>query len=220
MLTIRKFPHVFKPFLSQQTQLNTFRCALRLIYWKNSRLSSRSGPVDLLADMNRGLLLVTKTNAAGKLCTRLQIDDQWEHRMRDNYYGNGHLFNGEHFHRRIHLSRDGGHGPLDAGIAGSIHDRAKSIVMGSNDKHADVDMDDRIYYWGIALPKLDIPDDPEPVAANIKDTAASRNRANREETHGTGCLRKSKAAQVPVRVFRSGQAEQPCSSQAYQGIPI
>lgn len=181
--------------LQKRTPLNLLE-ELRIIFKKWSR-------GDLLADANRGLLLVTKMSVAGRPYTRLRIDNQWEHRMRDTFYGNGHLVNGQRWQLRIQLSRDGGHGPHEAGIAGSILNGARSIVMGSHDKYADVDMGDRIYYYGTALPKLNIPNDPEPVETNIKDTAASSNRGNREETHGTKCLRRSLETGTPVRVFRS-----------------
>ena len=159
---------------------------------------------DLLADANRGLRLVCPVDGAGK--PRYKIDETWPHRKRDKFYGHGHLVNGQKWVKRIHMSRDGAHGPLIAGISGSTKYGARGVVMGFHDDYkkryyADVDMGDTIHYIGTALPDLDVDDEPE--ATNIKDTAASRNRGNRPPTKNTRCLLKSIETGRPVRVFRS-----------------
>jgi hypothetical protein len=161
---------------------------------------------DLSADANRGLLLALPTTDGGTSSARLRIDETWPHRRHDNHFGHGELINGQKFRTRIEISREGGHGPLIAGIAGSVKHGARSIVMGLHNEskreyYADIDRKDKIYYVGTALPENK--DSTEPTATNIKDTAASRNQRGLDPTHHTQMLLRSIETQRPVRVFRS-----------------
>lgn len=163
---------------------NNVREDIRFIYDKWSR-------GDLLGGANRGLQLVMQMSARERPVARLRIDDGWEHRMHDNFYGHGHLINGQRWANRLGMSRDGAHGPLIAGIARSIKDGARSIVMGLH--YANVDKGNKIRYIGTALEA-----EGNTEATNIKDTPASRNCEARTPTYHTRMLLKSIQTQLPV----------------------
>ena len=162
---------------------------------------------DLLADVNRGIIReIVQTTAGQRQVERL--DQSWPHRVRDSFYGHGHLVNGQRWFSRLQMSRDGAHGAPQAGICGRKELGARSIVMGLHDEkqgrfYADVDKGETIWYIGTAREALKIVDDPEPKETNVKDTAASRNREHRYPTDATQALMKSRRTGTPVRVFRS-----------------
>lgn len=163
---------------------------------------------DLLADANRGIIRTIRQTANRGLRYSEKIDPQWQYRKSDNFYGHGHLKNGQRWLSRFQMSRDGAHGAPQAGICGTKKLGARSIVMGYHDErrneyYADVDKGWTIWYVGTALSDLNIVNDPEPKETNIKDTAASSNRRNRSPTNATQALMKSRQTRTPVRVFRS-----------------
>lgn len=98
---------------------------------------------DLLVHASRGIIYTTSSR------TRARIDPSWPHSRQDNYFGHGHLVNGQTWCYRIEMSRDGAHGPLIAGIAGTTEHGARSIVMGCHASvekgtYADIDEGDTI----------------------------------------------------------------------------
>lgn len=61
---------------------------------------------------------------------RQHVDPEWPFRRGAKFIGNGHLVNGQKWNSRAAMARDGAHGPLQAGISGSKHTGAYSVVMG------------------------------------------------------------------------------------------
>jgi hypothetical protein len=71
-------------------------------------------------------------------------DAAWPWARKGDFYGHGHLVNGQTWGSRAEMSRDGAHPPLIAGIAGRQDQGARSVVMGWHDEpnqefYADVD---------------------------------------------------------------------------------
>jgi SAD/SRA domain len=170
---------------------------LRFIVFKWSR-------GDLLVDSHRGIV---RTYTNGTLVQRM--DPAWAHlKLNDDFYGHGHLINGQRWETRFQVSRDGAHGAPQAGICGGKAKGARSIMMGYHDEkrhefYADVDMGQTIYYIGTAQPPLEIENDSEPEETNVNDTAASSSRGNRAPTNATQALMKSRETGIPVRLIRS-----------------
>ena len=76
-------------------------------------------------------------------------DPEWPFKRSSDFYGHGHLMNGQVWSSRAEMMRDGAHGPPIAGISGTIKRGARSIVMGlhmpgKKDYYADVDQNDTI----------------------------------------------------------------------------
>jgi hypothetical protein len=139
-------------------------------------------------------------------------DPQWPYARDANYFGHGHLVNGQTWGTRVEMRRDGAHAPLMAGIYGTAEEGAKSIVMGLHDEekkeyYADIDQGTRIWYMGTALNRDE--DDKEPT--NIKDPEQQDsgmvhlNRRGKGPTPGTNALITSYRTKRPVRVFRSSR---------------
>lgn len=159
------------------------------------------GDLGVLA--TRGLLQVGTT-------AQLTPDPTWPWRRTADFYGHGHLINGQTWCYRAEMMRDGAHAPPIAGISGKKHQGARSVVMGYHDEerehfYADIDQGNIIYYYGTALPRK--PGDREPT--NIKDPIVhqveriTRNSKGEGPTHATTYLFDSYRMGRPVRVFRS-----------------
>ncbi|KAL2404803.1 hypothetical protein ABEF93_007696 [Exophiala dermatitidis] len=138
------------------------------------------------------------------------VDPAWRLARTDNYLGHGYLVNGQTWHYRAEMNRDGAHGPNVGGIAGTAKEGARSIVMGSHDaaknEYADVDNGNEIWYMGTALPRQE--GDNE--ATNLKDEPdnrrrqrVTRNSKGQGPTVPTQALITSYRTRNPVRVFRS-----------------
>ncbi|EXJ73316.1 uncharacterized protein A1O5_03076 [Cladophialophora psammophila CBS 110553] len=137
-------------------------------------------------------------------------DPDWPWKRSADFFGHGHLMNGQTWCFRAEMMHDGAHAPPIAGIYGTKKEGARSVVMGLHDEgkehyYADVDKGNTIYYYGTALPRL--PDDTEPT--NIKDLVTHRveritkNSRGQGPTNATMSLFTSYRTGRPVRVFRS-----------------
>ncbi|EXJ89827.1 hypothetical protein A1O3_02894 [Capronia epimyces CBS 606.96] len=142
----------------------------------------------------------------------LTANPDWKWARSADYFGHGHLTNGQTWHYRAEMCRDGAHGPPVAGIAGTVRDGARSIVMGlhdtvNNEYYADVDQGDIIWYMGTALKREE--DDTEPT--NLKEPGDPHYRRQRVTkgskgqgpTNSTKALITARRTGNPVRVFRS-----------------
>ncbi|KIW11367.1 hypothetical protein PV08_10667 [Exophiala spinifera] len=138
------------------------------------------------------------------------VDPQYPYQRSANFYGHGHLVNGQTWICRAAMRRDGAHSALQAGICGTVKDGARSIVMGyyiedTKEGYADRDFGETIEYIGTARRRQ--PDDEEPT--NVKDPAKYRSSRKTKNTAGEGptcateCLMTSFRTGKPVRVFRS-----------------
>ncbi|KAL2441736.1 hypothetical protein ABEF95_016310 [Exophiala dermatitidis] len=142
---------------------------------------------------------------------RFSVDPAWRLARTDDYLGHGHLVNGQTWHYRAEMNRDGAHGPNVGGIAGTAKEGARSIVMGSHDagnnnEYADVDNGNEIWYMGTALPRQEGDNEP----TNLKDEPdnrrrqrVTRNSKGQGPTVPTQALITSYRTRNPVRVFRS-----------------
>ncbi|KAK5205365.1 hypothetical protein LTR41_008819 [Exophiala xenobiotica] len=175
----------------------------------------RSGDLSVLA--RRGL---RRAREDGPLFP----DPDWPHKRPSDFFGHGHLVNGQTWIYRAEMMRDGAHGPPVAGISGTIKLRARSIVMGKHDEknqhfYADVDEGDTIYYMGTALHRAEGDDE----ATNVRDpTAHPRNRiienaSGQGPTNATMCLITSYRNRKEVRVFRSHGASHKCPLRPERG---
>lgn len=152
-------------------------------------------------------------------------DPNWPHRRTSDFFGHGHLVNGQTWIYRAEMVRDGAHGPLVAGIAGTTKRRARSIVMGYHDErnqhfYADVDAGDTIYYMGTGLPRAEGDDR----ATNIRDPVAHPRNRIIENTSGHGptnatmsLITSYRKGRDPVRVFRSHCASEKCPLRPERG---
>lgn len=137
-------------------------------------------------------------------------DPAWQYRRGADFFGHGHLVNGQTWNRRSEMARDGAHAPLIAGIYGTPEQGAKSIVMGYHDDskkeyYADIDEGEHIWYIGTGHRRGE--NDTEPT--NTKDPVEHEpgmvrlNRHGDDATVGTKALITSYRTKRPVRVFRS-----------------
>lgn len=137
-------------------------------------------------------------------------DPDWPYARSSDFFGHGHLMNGQTWNYRTEMTRDGAHGPLIAGISGTVKDGARSIVMGLHDEvkkeyYADVDQRDTIYYVGTALAR----EEGDTEATNVKDPTnhrvarVTKNRKGQGPTNATKALVTSYRTGREVRVFRS-----------------
>lgn len=157
-------------------------------------------------------------------------DPSWPYARDANYFGHGHLINGQTWRTRVEMRRDGAHAPLIAGIFGTTEEGAKSIVMGFHDEekkefYADIDQGTRIWYMGTARNREK--DDKEPT--NIKDPDQQNpgmvhlNEKGHGPTPGTNALITSYRTKRPVRVFRSSRLagivkDKPVKGFRYDGL--
>ena len=151
----------------------------------------------------RGLV---RNGLKGQLC----VKSTWQWKRSADFFGGGHLVNGQTWCFRAEMMRDGAHAPPIAGISGIKKQGARSVVMGYHDEerdhyYADVHQGDIIYYYGTALPRE--VGDNEP--SNIKDPVTYRTRRitknskGKGPTHATEGLFTSYWTGQTVRVFRS-----------------
>ncbi|KIY02837.1 uncharacterized protein Z520_01302 [Fonsecaea multimorphosa CBS 102226] len=159
-------------------------------------------------------------------------DPDWQWKRSADYFGHGHLVNGQTWLLRAEMMRDGAHAPYIAGISGSKTEGARSIVMGYHDDtrkeyYADIDEGETIYYYGTALPRA--PGDTEPT--NLKDAVTHRveritkNSKGQGPTDATMALFVSYRTGRPVRVFRSWKLSKivphrPVTGFRYDGLYI
>ena len=137
-----------------------------------------------------------------------RVDKHYIHYQNPAVYGNNNLVNGQRFHSRLQMMRDGGHTRPIAGICGNLEGGAYSIVMGyhnpqQGDFYADIDLGDIIHYCGTALRRE--PGDKE--ATNVKDQGGEVARGT---TRDTKILKRSIRSKKPVRVFRSSYQASIC----------
>ncbi|KEF62249.1 uncharacterized protein A1O9_00221 [Exophiala aquamarina CBS 119918] len=160
----------------------------------------------------------------------VRADDHWPYARSADYFGHGHLVNGQTWRSRAEMRRDGAHAPPISGIYGTAREGAKSVVMGYHDEskkdyYADIDEGDTIFYMGTALARA--ADDEE--ATNIKDRQSHTpgmthlNRNGRGPTSGTQALITSSRTKRPVRVFRSSRladivTHKPVQGYRYDGL--
>jgi hypothetical protein len=139
----------------------------------------------------------------------LVLNPQWsvfrnQGRRKADFFGHGHLVNGQMWLARIAMLRDGAHGMHRSGIHGSVEDGAYAIVMGLHFKpetYADTDYGPTIFYIGTPLT------DRDAGPSNIKDTEEdATDFGHLEPTAASRALMKSHETQRPVRVFRSYNA--------------
>ena len=160
----------------------------------------------------------------------LHPDPTWPFRRGAKYFRNGHgngqLVNGQKWNSRAAMARDGAHGPLIAGISGSKHTGAYSVVMGYHDtyKHdfyADIDCGNRIFYLSTALkaPDTDELDNYMPIEpTNTKDPIDVMNHSSDLATSGAQALMKSHETGELVRVFRSFRSARICPHRPKKGF--
>ena len=102
----------------------------------------------------------------------ITVDPDWPWKRDSNFFGDGHLVNGQTWLKRVEMIRDGCHGRHQHGVHGNVKDGAMAIVMGLHipgKYYADVDCADRIWYLGTAR-KPEADDQP----SNLKDTDEER----------------------------------------------
>jgi len=178
---------------------------------------------DLSVVARRGL---TQNQERGQI----RADPDWPWTRSSNYFGHGHLVNGQTWRSRAEMRRDGAHAPAISGIYGTVKEGAKSIVMGyhntaKKEYYADIDEYDHIFYIGTALPRE--AHDTRPT--NIKDRqqhAAGMvllNHRGQGPTANTRALITSSRTKIPVRVFRSSKladivAHKPVQGYRYDGL--
>lgn len=161
---------------------------------------------DLSVLARRGLVLVRTSNGR----QRYQPNPEWAYTRKADFFGHGHLVNGQTWRSRAEMSRDGAHAPPVAGIYGTVDLGAKSIVMGLHDEgkkefYADIDQGTRIWYMGTGLDREEGDQEPTNVKdPNQHDTGMIHlNKKGNDPTPGTKALITSYRTKRPVRLFRS-----------------
>ncbi|KAK5057524.1 hypothetical protein LTR84_011524 [Exophiala bonariae] len=137
-------------------------------------------------------------------------DPDWSYRRSADFFGHGHLVNGQTWNKRVEMSRDGAHAPFMAGIYGTMEQGAKSIVMGYHDEakkefYADIDQGERIWYIGTGHRRQETDIEPTNVKDEVKHEPGMvhLNKRGDDATAGTKALITSYRTKRPVRVFRS-----------------
>ncbi|KAJ9668388.1 hypothetical protein H2201_001436 [Coniosporium apollinis] len=69
-------------------------------------------------------------------------------RIRANFYGNGHLINGQWWPTQLCTVRDGAHGAAQGGIYGTEGSGAFSVVLSGGNHYSDRDEGDEVWYAG------------------------------------------------------------------------
>jgi hypothetical protein len=202
------------------TQSPVLNCLKTYLCEENRpRLQAKAVPDDIVEDLtilyrkwDRGDLSILARRGLIQRRPNGQYfpDPDWEHRQSADFFGHGHLVNGQTWGSRAEMTRDGAHGPLIAGIFGTIRHGARSVVMGLHDEenqniYADVDQGNRIYYCGTANRREAGDDRP----TNLKDAASFRpphiTGPSGDSTNATKAMLKSIETGRPVRVFRSSR---------------
>ncbi|EXJ95729.1 hypothetical protein A1O1_00853 [Capronia coronata CBS 617.96] len=139
-------------------------------------------------------------------------DPNWQHARNADFLGHGLLVNGQTWHYRAEMCRDGAHGPPIAGISGTAQDGARSIVMGYHDNvkkeyYADIDQGDKIWYLGTALPRGENDKRPtnlkDPTVVGLRRQRITPGSKGQGPTASTRAMVTSYRTGNPVRVFRS-----------------
>ena len=121
---------ILKDFLDN-THLN-FQNARRLhphLVEDLTYLMRKWGRSNLDNDPTRGLIRKQRQNGS----TFWIADKNWEHFQPADNFGDNGLVTGQRWFCRADLRRDGGHGPIEAGISGTMKGGAYSIIMGRHD---------------------------------------------------------------------------------------
>ena len=157
---------------------------------------------DYDVDPNRGLSIQSTHDEKGVIKNDYVLNKSWPHYVPANIFGDNGLINGQIWHSRRQLMRDGAHSELVAGISGTVTLGAYSVVMGyhntkKQEYYADIDKGDIIEYYGTALT-----DNGNNEPTNVRDSA-THIPLNNKPTKGTLALKKSLETGTPVRVIRS-----------------
>lgn len=110
------------------------------------------------------------------------IDRNFPGRQFANFYGQGHLVNGQWWPTQLCTVRDGAHGAAQGGIYGEAGKGVYSIVLSGGNHYSDVDSGDTIWYSG----------------TDSKDETPTENTRRMLET-----LETPPPLRQPVRVIRS-----------------
>lgn len=110
------------------------------------------------------------------------IDRNFPGRQFANFYGQGHLVNGQWWPTQLCTVRDGAHGAAQGGIYGEAGKGVYSIVLSGGNHYSDVDKGDTIWYSG----------------TDSKDETPTENTRRMLET-----LETPPPLRQPVRVIRS-----------------
>ena len=158
---------------------------------------------DFSTDPYRGISSVVTHLEGGGRSVIHSIEPDYEIRDSD-FYGNGHLVNGQCWPLRLCMVRDGAHRYQEAGICGNEREGAQAVVMGKPhdpfDPYADRDEGDTIYYVGTAA-KARRPMEGDDANDEGDDDGEARTYA----TKATELLFTSIDTQNDVRVFRSSK---------------
>ena len=155
---------------------------------------------DLSVDPNRGLISEMRN---GRLSYRLDPDFKLGHPS--DFYGSGHLVNGQGWPLRMCMVRDGAHRYHQAGICGRADGGAQAVVMGKPEfeEYADVDLGDEIWYVG--TPAKENGEAEEEVELDAQVVLDNDDETPKGVTNATRLLFKSVKTQNEVRVFRSSK---------------
>ena len=135
-------------------------------------------------NLMRGIKRIMTNKADKSVHASYTFDaDQKQHRVSCTHKGEGPLHNGQWWPLQICANRDGAHGEMEAGIAGTKNMGALSIVVSSGG-YEDIDEGDTLQYCGTTASEL-----------NPRVSSAS-----------TELMRTSLAEGSPVRVLRSAKA--------------
>lgn len=146
-------------------------------------LSARWWKGDTQPDLMRGIKRALSKNDQNRTHIFYNLDSEYPFRVSCKYTGEGPLYNGQWWPLQICANRDGAHGEMEAGIAGTLALGAVSIVL-SGAGYADIDEGDTLQYCG---------------------TTASTAHAT-EPSYSTKLMRTSLERGSPVRVLRSAKA--------------
>lgn len=150
---------------------------------------------DLSVDQNRGLISEVRN---GRVSYRLDPNFAFGHSS--DFYGSGHLVNGQGWPLRICMVRDGAHRYQQAGICGRADGGAQAVVMGKPEfeEYADVDLGDEIWYVGTPAKENG---EEEVELEEVQNTDNTPNGV----TNASKLLFKSIQTENDVRVFRSSK---------------
>ena len=161
-------------------------------------------------------------------------DPDWAFRHPYDFFGDGPFFNGQMWHSRAGMRRDGIHCQLIHGICGTIHRGARSLVAGLHDIlsgkfYADIDQGDIFWYIGTCL----LPQHLAHLATNIKEAdfgaypsgRITKNKNGEGPTNCTLMLYKSLQTGIEVRLIRSSNLApivemRPIKGYRYDGLYV
>ena len=137
---------------------------------------------DTQPDLMRGIKRNMSKTDKSRSHIFYNLDSTYPFRISCKYIGEGPLYNGQWWPLQICANRDGAHGEMEAGIAGTMALGAISIVI-SGAGYADIDEGDTLQYCGTTASTLD-PTEP---------------------SYSTKLMRTSLQKGSPVRVLRSAK---------------